>query len=221
MAWAHGCDDYPIQVVLNAKAYRGPVYQPNLALYFQGNTPLYTYDIFQSSADLWSFDIRTIDSPDLARNQSALLYPSITKVTYNFIDNSVSGNCHSRYSNTTSLCIIGSFNPNDYLSFNLTDLRSNLTTYIRAVDKQWAFYHRPPSVLLKDSNGALVLRTDITKLGDCTQLKVCAAQNNGAGITVPIGLILIRHIDYAIYCTTPPPTTVTVTRQLSYPTTHK
>jgi hypothetical protein len=189
--------------VLDAKAYNGPSYQPTTASYFQGNTPLYTYDIFQSSADLWSFNIRTIDSPDLAQNQSSPLYPSISNITYDFVDDSVLGNCTSPSSNTTSTCIKGFFNPNNYLSFNITDLRTNLTANIRAVDKQWAFDNDAPSVLLKDSSGVEVIRTDVTKKGDCTQLKVCAAQQNGGSIIVPIGLILIRQMDYAVSCTTP------------------
>jgi len=96
---------------------------------------------------------------------------------------------------------MGSFNPNDYLSFTLKDLRSNSTTDIRAVDKQWAFDDSAPSVLLKDGSGGQVIRTDVTNKDDCTRLKVCVAQDNGAGITVPMGLILIRQMDYAIYCT--------------------
>jgi hypothetical protein len=217
----HGCDNYPIQVILNPKAYHDPIYRPNVASYFQGNTLLYTYDIFQTSADLWAFNIRTIDSPDLAQNQSALLYPSISKITYNFIDNTVSGNCTSP-SNETFTCLEGSFNFYDCLSFNLTDLRSNSATYIRAVHKKWAFYDDAPSVVLKDSSCAQVLRTAGTRMGDCTELKLCAAQNNGASVTVPIGLILIRQMDYAIYCTTPQPTTVTKTVTLSsYPTFRK
>jgi hypothetical protein len=133
----------------------------------------------------------------------------------------VSGNCTSP-SNKTFTCLEGSFNFYDYLSFNLTDLRSNSANYIHAVRKKWAFYDDAPSVVLKDSSGAQVLRTAGTRMGDCTQLKLCATQNNGASITVPIGLILIRQMDYAIYCTTPQPTTVTKTVTLrSYPTFHK
>jgi hypothetical protein len=98
---------------------------------------------------------------------------------------------------------VGSFNPNNYLSFNLTDLRSNSTTNLLAVDKEWAFGNSAPNVILKDSNGAEVIRTDVTKKGDCTQLKVCAARDSGASIMAPIGLILLRQIDFSISCTTP------------------
>jgi len=98
---------------------------------------------------------------------------------------------------------MGYFNLDNHLSFNLTDLRSNTTTYIRAVDETWAFHKEAPSVLLKGSDGAQVIRTGVTMRGDCTQFKVCAAQDNGVGITVPVGLILARQMDYAMSCTAP------------------
>jgi len=210
ITWNHGCDNYPFQIVLSAKAYRAPVYEPNTATYFRGNTSLYTYDTFQSSANLWSFDMRTINSPDLAQNQSSTLYPSISKITYNFVDHTILGSCTSPSSNMTSTCFRGSFNLNNYLSFKLMDLRSNSTIGIRAVDKKWTFYDSAPSVLLIDGDGGQILRTDVTKSGDCTQLKVCAAHDNGISITVPIGMILLRQMEYAIHCTTPKPTTITV-----------
>lgn len=119
----------------------------------------------------------------------------------------MAGNCTSFSSNTISTCIEGLFNPNDYLSFNLTDLRANSTTSLRAVDKQWTSDHGPPNVLLKDSSGAQVIRIDVIKnnnnKGNCTQLKVCAVHNNGPSITVPIGLILIQRVSYAVNCPTP------------------
>ncbi|KIM82409.1 hypothetical protein PILCRDRAFT_820243 [Piloderma croceum F 1598] len=202
-AWNHGCDKYAIQIILKANASNGVIYQPSIASYFQGNTALYSYEMLQSSADLWSFGIRSIDSPDLAQNQTASLYPSISNITYNFTDDSVSGNCSSSPSNvTTTTCIEGFFNPNNSLSFNLTDLRTNTTTELRAVDKQWTFTDYAPSVVLRDSDsGTEVIRTDVTKKNDCTQLKVCAVQNNGADIVVPIGLIFIQQMGYASYCT--------------------
>jgi len=46
-----------------------------------------------------------------------------------------------------------------------------------------------------------VIRTDVTKKNDCTQLKVCAVQNNGEDIVVPIGLIFIQQMGYASHCT--------------------
>lgn len=164
----------------------------------------------QPSTNLLSFGIRSIDSQDLAHNPSASMYPSISNITYDFVDNSVSANCTSPLSNTTSACIMGAFNLNDYISFNLTDLRSNTTTSLHAVNKIWVSHEEAPSALLKDNDGAEVIRTDVTKNGDCTQLKVCAAQDNGVGITIPIGLILARQMEYAMSCTAPSSVSVTI-----------
>jgi len=199
--WNHGCDNYPIQIILDGRAHNEPSYYPNTARFFQGALPAYTYDLFQSSADDWSFNLRTIDAPDL--NQSAPEYPSISNITYDFRDFTVSGNCTSPPSNATTQCISGSFNPNNFLSFSLHDLRTNATSNLRAVDKQWAFSNDAPSFILKDDSGAEVLRTDVTKYGDCTQLKICAAQDTGPGIIVPLALILIRQSEYAVICTSP------------------
>lgn len=198
-AWSHGCDNYPVQVILDGRTFGGPEYTANTAHFFQGTLPLYTYDLFQSSASDWLFNLRTIHVPNL--NQSSLDHPSISNVTYNFKDFTVSGNCTSPSSAETAQCISGSFNPNNFLSFSLYDLRANTTLNLRAVDNQWAFRNDPPSVLLKDDGGTEILKTDVTKYGDCTQLKMCAGMDTGPGIIVPMALILIRQSEYAIKCT--------------------
>ena len=202
-AWNHGCDNFPVQIILSAKDYDGPSTKPNTAQYFLGKEPIYTYDIFQQSANDWTFNIRTLDSPTLANNQSDPIYPSVSNITYNFVDNTVSANCTSPNANATFRCVDGSFNPNDYLSFKISDLRDNSTTNLNAVDKQWAVGDDAPSVILKDESGVEVIRTDVTNPSTCTQLKVCAGRSSGADIVVPIGLILTRQADYAVECTTP------------------
>lgn len=109
--------------------------------------------------------------------------------------------CISPPSAEATQCISGTFNPNNFLSFKFHDLRSNATSNLRAVDKQWAFSKDAPSVLLKDDSGTEILKTDVTKYRDCTQLKICAGQDSGPGIIVPLAVILIRQSEYAIKCT--------------------
>lgn len=202
--WNRGCEGFPVQIILYPKGYNGPSTQPNLIRYFAGNDPLYTYDIFQSSADIWSLNIRTIDSPELANNISSPLYPSISNISYNFIDNTVSANCTSQNSSTTTSCIHGTFTIDGVLSFNLTDTRTNTTSNLRADNKQWTFDGYAPSVVLNDgSTGQEVVATAVENSDDCTQLKVCAAKTNGPDISVPLGIILTRQMNYAIECTTP------------------
>ncbi|KDQ60506.1 hypothetical protein JAAARDRAFT_608335 [Jaapia argillacea MUCL 33604] len=206
-AWDHGCDGYPISVIIDAQGYDAPPYYPNVVHYYLYNNPVYSYDIFQQSADFWSFGLRTVDSSALSENESDPHYPSIHSIGYDFVSNTITGNCTSPATGntTTTPCISGSFNPtNDYLSFNLTDSRDSSSTSLRAVDKQWTFDTYPPNAILKDGNGQTVLRTDITRRSDCTLLKVCIGRNDpGAETIAPIGLVLLMQMDYAVSCTTP------------------
>jgi hypothetical protein len=177
-----------------------------VARFFAGKSPAYTFDINLVSTNELQFNLRTIDSPNLAQNLAALDYPSIRNITYNLASNNVFGYCTSPSSpNATFTCITGSFNPNDYLSFNLTDLRSNTTSHLRAIDKQWAFSDDSPSALIEDEYGAEVLKTNTQNPKDCTQMKICAAKEAGPDLTVPIGLFLIRQVDFALKCTKPTP----------------
>jgi hypothetical protein len=174
------------------------------AQYLQGISPAYTFVIFQSSADEWQFNLRTIDSPDLAQSSSATAYPSIQRITYNFVNNTIIGDCTSPSSNNTTFpqCVTGSFNAGDFLSFDLIDLRANTTTNLRAIDKEWTFNgDDAPNVLLRDQDGVEMLKTDVTKQGDCTQLKVCAAKEAGPELIVPVGLLLMHQMDHATRCT--------------------
>jgi len=202
-AWNHGCDGYPFQIVLAPRANDAANSVHNVAHFLAGNSPAYTLELSDLSLSEWQFNLQTIDSPNLAQNLSAPDYPFIRNITYDITHNNVSANCTSPSSpNTTFACITGSFTQNVYLSFNLTDLRYNTTSYIHAIDRQWDT-EGPPSALLEDQNGAEVLKTDTTKSGDCTQLKICAAEEAGAGLTVPVGLFLIQQIATAERCTKP------------------
>lgn len=91
------------------------------------------------------------------------------------------------------------------MSFSLSDLITNTTSNIRAVDKEWTFKKDAPSVLFRDDNGVEVLRTDVTKYRDCRQLKVCVAEDVGPDVIFPVGLLLVYQSDYAITCTQPEP----------------
>lgn len=91
------------------------------------------------------------------------------------------------------------------MSFSLNDLRTDTTSHMRAVDRQWSFQDDAPSVLFRDDHSVEVMRTDVTKPRDCRQLKVCIAKDAGPDIIFPIGLLLIRQSDYAIHCTEPKP----------------
>ena len=82
-----------------------------------------------------------------------------------------------------------------------------------AREDEWLFPDAAPGLTLFDESGADVLRTAVTKRGDCTQLKVCVAGPPGRSaaavqpeVLAPLGLILMRQINYAAYVTQPPTT---------------
>jgi len=79
-----------------------------------------------------------------------------------------------------------------YLTFSFTD-----GVALRAVDHEWQFSDDAPSVLLRDQAGRNILRTVVTKPGDCTQLKVCAIDVAEEQFLVPIGLLLFSQETFA------------------------
>lgn len=198
-----------MQIILDSKDY-DQYYEgvPNVAYFFTGKTQVYSYEMLTSITssidipNIWQFALRTVDSKDLAHNLSAPNYPVIHNITYTLSSNTVAATCTSPTSpNTTFPCFGGVFNPNNYLTFNITNLRSNETSSLHAIDSQWTFEDAPPSAVLEDRNGNQVLRTDAEKPGDCTQLKLCAAQEDGQDVVIPIGLFFIKQIIHATTCT--------------------
>ncbi|TCD66825.1 hypothetical protein EIP91_000903 [Steccherinum ochraceum] len=231
-SWNHRCDSFPMYAVLDGRGFKDPSYIPNVVHFYQGRDELlFSYDISDgASSDFWTFQLREFDA---AQSSIPLeLYPTLQHIQYDFINDTLTGNCTlpatpgSSITNSTS-CMTGTFNPNDWLSFNLTstiplnnsaptDTIPSTTTVLRTVDKQWAFNgDDAPSLILDtvdpltDKLQSTVLRTAVTKRGDCTQLKVCLGGTDrpgglvGAEVLSPMGLIMIRQSDYAQSCTIP------------------
>lgn len=132
--------------------------------------------------------------------------------------------------NTTTVpCMTGTFDPSAHLHFNITSavpLNSTLaSSYPTAVpnatsslsihDNGWDFNTYAPALRLQEQQpdgqlGQLVLETAITKPHDSTELKVCVAGPEGRQgatvqpeVLVPLGLVLMRQADYALYSTQP------------------
>ncbi|EJD46138.1 hypothetical protein AURDEDRAFT_164796 [Auricularia subglabra TFB-10046 SS5] len=214
----HRCDEFRLQVVLDGAGYRDPRYVPDIAQFSlaggRGGAPLFSYDLEQIEVDVWTFAFRTFDAPEDTIPPE--LVPTLRSVSYNFADSSINGTCATPGGNDT-LCVTGTFNPGHHMSF---DLFANTTgtrvhTPSRIVDREWAFTDDAPSLILRTVEddgklGDVILRTAVTKKGDCTKLKVCVDGDSdddagavGASVLVPLGLILARQGDYAIHCTTP------------------
>ncbi|THH33628.1 hypothetical protein EUX98_g499 [Antrodiella citrinella] len=233
-AWNHRCDSYPMFAVLDGRGYKDASFVPNVVHFYSGKslhaTPLFTYIINSNSdSDLWTFELREFDD---AQDQIPLdYYPTLQSVQYDFLNDTLTGNCTtpvapgSSITNSTA-CMIGTYNPNDWLSFNITsniplnDTTSGspvpfTTTTLRTVDRQWSFSNDVPSLILRTVDPLTntlqreVLRTAVAKATDCTQLKVCLAGTGttgglvGAEVLVPLGLVMIRQADYARTCGDP------------------
>ncbi|KAH8106305.1 hypothetical protein BXZ70DRAFT_431020 [Cristinia sonorae] len=233
-AWDHRCDSYPMYAVLDARSFKDPSYIPNVAKFYQTDTNqlLFTYDVNEGTdSDLWMFAVRQFNTP------SGLIpvdqYPTLQSIQYDFINTALTGNCtvpiSPGSSNTTTMaCMTGTYNPDKWLSFNVTsivplnntDLSTPVpssTTLLRTVDKEWVFGdNNAPALILRTVNPVTdqltdqtVLRTAVTKRGDCTALKVCLSGTArlgsivGAEVLAPLGLILIRQVDHARICTLP------------------
>ncbi|KDQ60510.1 hypothetical protein JAAARDRAFT_712541 [Jaapia argillacea MUCL 33604] len=197
-AWDHGCNSFPVQIVLQAAGCFGT----NLAVahYFIDGSPMYTYQLDRSN--FLNFSLQTIDSSSLATNFSSPEYPSIHSIAYDFVNKTIAGNCTSPTiaPNSTIPCLSGTFYPsNNHLSFNMTDSRENSSSYLRGTDKEWFFNEDPPRLVLEDEGGTTVLETDVASR--CTLLKVCMGKRDaGPETIVPIALVLWKQMDFASYC---------------------
>lgn len=205
--WIHGCDNYPMMVILDAKSTDDARYVVNVA-YFFDNTPtfspthLFTYEITNpDDGDVWLFSLRTWDSPqsDIPTD----MYPTLQQVYYDFVDDSLSGNCTLRnpispLTNTTTLpCMTGHFDPGNHLSFDVSSsvpLNTTFSTEAQSVpvmnaslgihDNDWDYAGEAPAARLQEKNedgslGFLVLKTTVQKPSDITELKVCVAGPEG------------------------------------------
>lgn len=169
-AWHHRCDPFRLQVVLNGRSHSDASYVPDVAHFYTGNggAPLFTYDLDATGSDTWTFHFRELDVAEASI--PAAFMPVLRAVTYNFIDNTVNGTCGAN----GTLCMSGTFNDGDYMSFALD---YNVTgpapvhAAVRIEDRQWAFSDDAlRSVKADNSLGSVVLQTAVTKRSDCTQL---------------------------------------------------
>ncbi|EKM52610.1 uncharacterized protein PHACADRAFT_126580 [Phanerochaete carnosa HHB-10118-sp] len=126
-------------------------------------------------------------------------------------------------------CMTGTFDPSAHLHFNITSavpLNSTLvSSYPAAVpnatsnltirDSNWDFGKYAPALALQELQpdgqlGHLILKTTVTAPHDSTELKVCVAGPEGRQgaavqpeVFAPLGLVLMRQADYALYSTQP------------------
>ena len=200
--------------------------------YFYGqgiSDPYFTYELSNpDDDDVWTFKLRNWNVPQFSI--PTLFYPTFQYVHYDFLNNTVSGNCTTPVSasdpdTTSSSCMSGTFDVGAYLALNLTSAVPLNTTYggivpsttslLRSQDKQWMFgTSDAPSLILRQTDSTTetflgtVLRTAVTKVSDCSLLKVCLSGTGGtlhsvvgAEVITSLGLLLEAQQDYAAWCT--------------------
>ncbi|KAI0821567.1 hypothetical protein BC629DRAFT_1435371 [Irpex lacteus] len=224
----HRCDDYPMYAILDVKAYNGPSYVKNVAyFYINGNNNMqFTYEISNpEDDDQWFFRLRRWNV-----EQSTIpidFYPTLQSVGYNFETGVLSGNCTvpsspsaTDNSTTTNSCVTGTFEQGtkDFF-FNVTStIPLNNTANASATElppHTWA-YATLLALILREQDGIdgaldnIVLRTAVVKPHDCTELKVCIAGVKGreggpvmAEVLGPLGVLLMRQVDYGVECSQP------------------
>ncbi|KAH8106304.1 hypothetical protein BXZ70DRAFT_431326 [Cristinia sonorae] len=233
-AWNHRCDTYPMYALLDARSFKDPADTPDVVRFYQTSTNqlLFTYDVNDGTdTNLFMFSLRQFDTPQslIPVNQ----YPTLQHIQYDFLDTTLSGDCTvstfaGSFNTTNSPCMTGTYNPNEWLSFNITSsVPLNGTdpstpvpssnTLLRTVDKEWslsdliapALILRTVDPLTDQLTDQTVLRTAVTKRGDCSLLKVCLAGMThsgslvGAEVLAPLGFIMFREVDHARVCTLP------------------
>lgn len=190
--------------ILDGKSYYDASYVKNVVYFFESgsNNFLYTYEVSNpNDDDLWYFSLRdwTADQSTIPLDE----YPTLQSVGYNFVKDTLSGNCtvpsspSDFYGNTTTIpCITGTFDPGNQLFFNITsavplnntanaNATQSSTTLLKIQDKAWTYTDAPPGLILHqadpitDALGHIVLRTAVAKPNDCTELKVCLAGVEG------------------------------------------
>jgi hypothetical protein len=197
-----------VEVVLEGEWKHSPKTQPSVAsFYFWQDgmrTKFFEYAISRGeTVDKWGFNLRRIVESDIPEH----FYPLLQQVSYDFFNNTVSGNCVTRGSTTATPCLTGTFDLGEILSFSLTDTRVlgvSTVSNFRAVDPYWVTTDRAPSVMLRRvdlSNGRfgdIALMTAVTKPGHRNCLKICLARESGVDMIAPIGILLLRLDDYGV-----------------------
>jgi hypothetical protein len=211
--YKHGCDGYPVEVVLSGRAY-GAARQivPMATFYYWqdgARTQYYQYSISQEDddPDVWHFNLRTV-TPNITIPTEA--YPLVWQMSYNFLNNTITGNCATgpdTPKNGTVPCMNGSFDPDHFFAFSINDTRTNTVTKLRAIDKTYTLKSEHPAYVLRqvqpdNSLGNIFQKTTVTS-GKCSSLKVCSARSNGPEMLAPLGLALLAQDSYATACTTP------------------
>lgn len=191
-AWDHRCDTWPVEVVLIGRP------QENVhssAVFSFERQKAYTFDLYDGRSFVYRSQVAD-------EQNSAFPPPELQNITYDLSTARVAGSCSfaGEQRDCLSANMTLDLDSASYLEFEIAaNLGAGPQRYaLRSVDHDWQYSNDAPSMILRDPRtGESVLRTVVTKRGDCAQLKVCANTRNEARMLVPIGLILIYQEKWA------------------------
>ena len=202
----HMCDSYGAHVVLEGRGSKQPMFVANSARFYAQNSqqPLFTFDLEQTNFSSATFRFREFNVE--ATSLSSELVPTLQSISYDFDNRQLSGACN----NMTGSCLDGSFNMDRLtvdMSYNITGTSVHSRT--QAEHNRWVWKKSKPSLILRalTDNGALgdkILQTAVTKVNDCTSLKVCISGGVGGlvgpDVLAPLGIIFTKHAAYSHFC---------------------
>ena len=217
--------------ILDGVAWGQSKSTPERAYFFQMGAPevLFTYAIISpGSGDNWTFRHYFWDTPEGAIPPQ--FHPTLRQIEYDNSNSTLRGLCTvpnpaNDQIMETAPCASGTFDAGGLLALNLTSFgalisASNDTTVmsaVRAQDRGWSpGPSGPPSFILKEIDKVsgepreTVVSTGVTKVSDCTELKVCIAGTGrtpgsvvDAEVLATLGLALMSQAKFASSCNEP------------------
>ncbi|KAH7102304.1 hypothetical protein BKA62DRAFT_111349 [Auriculariales sp. MPI-PUGE-AT-0066] len=225
----HACNGWQLQAVLNSQSVaNGSTLRTRGTVTFytaQRREPRFEFNLgedyrsFYLNQSLNNTTTHAGSIPLLQRiyydlNNYTGTFPDYYAATEDFY--SVRGTCYN-----DTLCLRGEYDPaklrydlyyNRTIGQHSTPIHS---TVQREQGPEWRHPQLiPPAVQFRSSNDVdqkerAILRTDLTKHGDCTKLKACLAITEivggedtiGPDVLVPLGALMIAHASYrTVYC---------------------
>ena len=215
VAYNHRCDSWAAQVVLDGRGYKDPLYIANTALFLTaGNSrPLFSFDLDWPDKSSVRFRLRKFESPE--ESIEPQYTPVLREIVYDLVNVRVNGTCGT----DATPCLSGNFELDRLmmdLKFNLTTDSPEVHSRAQSSDRSWTWTDGHPAVIYKTlfddgSLGDAVLQTTVTRVNDCTRLKVCLAGSKAEGsggvfgpdVLAPLGILLAKQSRYAWFCTKP------------------
>jgi len=191
----HFCDSFSGEVILEGSAV------PTASFYYrkQARSSIHERELYFNYL-LTTNTTNNLDFQVLRYNgtlDSSFPQPDILAVSYD--NKQIFADCNN------GRCAFGNYSTQDYLTFDLLDLRTSVITRLHAADKEWEFNDDAPSVVLlhvqPSGDKLIALQTAVTKQNFCSTLKICTSASTPNFATLaPIGVILMAQQRYTNYC---------------------